>query len=339
IYIYIYIYIYIFIYKQLMMASLPTPTIVRIKRHLGSESSETIIVSSKRIKIDTNDTTPDPVPEICTTILKKLTTLKQGDSFEVETKKALQNEPKHSWELKDSYKKGYQSHSKNLIQKKSKSDVAAIRFKLVCSKRNLQENESDPLGFNIFDALKEKEESPLLSLPSTSTNVRTFKLKILAILMLYLVMVYQWKVKKLNLYMILYYTSLPLELSSWINNICEIQRYNQLDYRDPSSKHDDEYEDDNDDENSESNWRNDYPDEEDTKFYDDEDDFLCDDLMKKANLENTSEDSSFDADNYDDSGDFDEDGNLVTFEKKTESVFDKYKKGKLKLSSDESDSD
>ncbi|KAL7648809.1 UNVERIFIED_CONTAM: hypothetical protein RMT77_000716 [Armadillidium vulgare] len=313
-----------------MMASLPTPTIVRIKRHLGSESSETIIVSSKRIKIDTNDTTPDPVPEICTTILKKLTTLKQGDSFVVETKKALQNEPKHSWELKDSYKKGYQSNSKSLIQKKSKSDVAAIRFKLVCSKRNLQENESDPLGFNVFDALKEKEESPLLSLPSTSTNTNSDVISCNGLPM---------ESEKVEFVYDLYYTSLPLELSSWINNICEIQRYNQLDYRDPSSKHDDEYEDDNDDENSESNWRNDYPDEEDTKFYDDEDDFLCEDLMKKANLENTSEDSSFDAEEYDDSGDFDEDGNLVTFEKKSDSVFDKYRKGKLKLSSDESDSD
>ncbi|RXG63899.1 hypothetical protein Avbf_09092 [Armadillidium vulgare] len=266
-----------------MMASLPTPTIVRIKRHLGSESSETIIVSSKRIKIDTNDTTPDPVPEICTTILKKLTTLKQGDSFVVETKKALQNEPKHSWELKDSYKKGYQSNSKSLIQKKSKSDVAAIRFKLVCSKRNLQENESDPLGFNVFDALKEKEESPLLSLPSTSTNTNSDVISCNGLPM---------ESEKVEFVYDLYYTSLPLELSSWINNIC-----------------------------------------------DDEDDFLCEDLMKKANLENTSEDSSFDAEEYDDSGDFDEDGNLVTFEKKTDSVFDKYRKGKLKLSSDESDSD
>ncbi|RXG67108.1 hypothetical protein Avbf_17993 [Armadillidium vulgare] len=143
-----------------MMASLPTPTIVRIKRHLGSESSETIIVSSKRIKIDTNDTTPDPVPEICTTILKKLTTLKQ----------------------------------------------------LVCSKRNLQENESDPLGFNVFDALKEKEESPLLSLPSTSTNTNSDVISCNGLPM---------ESEKVEFVYDLYYTSLPLELSSWINNICE----------------------------------------------------------------------------------------------------------------------
>lgn len=55
----------------------PTPTIVRIKRRLGSESSESIIISSKRKRLcDEEEDETNPIPEICSAIFKKLTTLK-----------------------------------------------------------------------------------------------------------------------------------------------------------------------------------------------------------------------------------------------------------------------
>lgn len=62
-------------YLTSSMAQLPTPTVVRIKRRLGTEASESIIVHAKKKRLD--DHLDSPVNDICTTILKKLTTLKQ----------------------------------------------------------------------------------------------------------------------------------------------------------------------------------------------------------------------------------------------------------------------
>lgn len=283
-------------------------TIIRIKRHLDEEPTENIVIRSKRFRREnSDDAVCDTSCDKPSTVLMRVGTVQ---SKEEPVEPLVIKAVKKGFQLKDQYKKlGSETGYKNNARLEAKKRAIRKRYKIITQSRGIGEVQSSD-GKLACAAIGEKKtdaenEEGAEALPSSSTEFTYFD-AVLANEVDNIITCNGVPMEAENYVYDVFYSSLPVDWTEVMEkNMCEIEKEV---YEDVNNSDSDELFEDDDDENDESNWRNDYPDYDDSP-YEDEEDYL-NVQIKKCNLKTYDTDESYDLEDYDDEA-FDVDGNLI----------------------------
>ncbi|XP_042234324.1 probable RNA polymerase II nuclear localization protein SLC7A6OS [Homarus americanus] len=314
-------------------------TLIRIKRLFNEDPTDSIVVKSKRRRIE--DEAAETSGDIFTpTILKRVATVSSKEEhLEPEVLKELQKEFKKGWQLREQYKRldkvgahrdAARRETKQRIKNKREEAHASHRPTLSLNiitriipedkgkdqqQKRGREGEKDE-GANCAMKVKpedkgkdqqqkrgreeEKDEGANCAPPPLST-VEDIKY-------------YDTELSSKKVSDVITCNGVPMETEKfvydiyywphdvdWMKYVCDI-----LISTHELSDDDDKYEDD-DDENDENNWRNDYPEEDDSS---DEDKDYVSQHLHRSHSRQFDSDESYDADEYEEEN-FDEEGNLI----------------------------
>lgn len=277
-------------------------TVIRIKRRLHEEPTENIIIKAKRSR---NESTgdEDQSGDNAAVLTRVGTVESKDDPLEPLVKTAI----KKGWELRQNYKRlGSDVSFRNKSSQDAKKRAVTKRYKIISQSRGIGEPPepdkddvatvektvtdkdlkgaealpADSMEFTYFDAVLANEKEDIITCNGVPMESEQY--------------VYD-----------VFYSTQPVNWEDIMEqNACRIERELFESFTDSES--DDQYEDD-DDENEEENWRNDYPDYDDSP-YEDEEDYLNSQIRKTYRKYETDE--SYDAEDYEEEG-FDSEGNLI----------------------------
>ncbi|XP_068227540.1 probable RNA polymerase II nuclear localization protein SLC7A6OS [Palaemon carinicauda] len=282
-------------------------TVIRIKRRLDEEPTENIVLKAKKSRKESLVEGESDKAEDAAAVLVRVGTVESKEEpLEPLVKKAI----KRGWELRENYKKlGSGVSYKSKSSSDAKRRAVSKRYKIVSQNRGLGEppvpNEEglsiateektilnkdvkgaealpvDSMEFTYFDAVLASEKEDIITCNGVPMESESY--------------VYD-----------VFYSTRPVNWEDVMDqNICRIEREVFESFTDSDS---DENFDDEDDENEEENWRNDYPDYDDSPL-EDEDDYL-NAQIRKANIKKYESDESYDEGDYEEEG-FDDEGNLI----------------------------
>lgn len=299
-------------------------TLIRIKRRLGEEPVENIVVKPKRLRICQIEGAAAADPNIPASVLKRVATVEsKEEQLGVEVLKTAEKRYLEGCEVQLLYKRQRKSGFEDLIKHETKDRTSYNRYMVRAS------HQGDIVGVDLGkekgveakegkhkkttadgDKKKDSQKSENVGKVDDSSLVSTAdEVKYLDAELNHKaddVITCNGKPMESEKYVYdIYYSPTS---TNWADYVCDVQKY-MYDSTDDTCVNFGDYEDD-DDENAEDNWRNDYPDEEDDdEFFEDEDEYLNRSLLKSRS-QYYDTDESFDVDEYEEEA-FDDEGNLI----------------------------
>ncbi|XP_064114876.1 probable RNA polymerase II nuclear localization protein SLC7A6OS [Macrobrachium nipponense] len=277
-------------------------TVIRIKRRLDEEPTENIIIKAKRSRNESTGDEDQSGDRVA--VLTRVGTVEsRDDPLESLVKTAI----KKGWELRQNYKKlGSDVSYKEKSSQEAKKRAVTKRYKIISQSRGIGEP-SEPDKDDVATEEKtvaNKDATGAEALPVDSMELTYFD-AVLANEMDDIITCNGVPMESEQHVYDVFYSTQPVNWEDVMEqNVCRIER--ELFESVTESESDDQYEDD-DDENEEENWRNDYPDYDDSP-YEDEEDYLNSQIRKTNKRYETDE--SYDAEDYEEEG-FDSEGNLI----------------------------
>ncbi|KAK8734496.1 hypothetical protein OTU49_005843 [Cherax quadricarinatus] len=285
--------------------------LVRIKRRFTEEPTDSIVVKPKRLRVE--GAAAADLKDVSPAILERIATVNsKDDELKPELLQAFERKYRNNkLELQENFKKlGNVEGFRDVAKREAKERTKKNRYMIVDAFRG-HINDTEPEGIEGQPKVKQDKKKDLqesdgngeMNSAQSTIKVKYFDAELQAEDVEDVITCNGVPLESEKYVYDIFYS--PMDIG-WTEYICDVQKYdNEL--SDDGPELSDGY-DDEDDENEESNWRNDYPEEEESP-YEDEDDYLCKQLQR-LHTKHSDSDESFDADEYAD-GDFDEDGNYV----------------------------